>query len=70
MYLNQYKVEHTYRLMKSGMGVDTAYVQMPSRANALLFVIGIVILASGIMDAMLRKNNGAYRTVKRVRNDI
>lgn len=26
LYLDRYKVEHTYRLMKSGMGVDSVYV--------------------------------------------
>jgi len=70
LYLDQYKVEHTYRLMKSGMGVDTVYVQTPSRANALLFVIGIATLVSSIMDAMLRRKGGTYRTVKRACVDI
>jgi transposase len=70
LYLDQYKVEHTYRLMKSGMGVDTVYVQTPSRANALLFVIGIATLVSSIMDAMLRKNGCRYGTVKQACRDL
>ena len=70
LYLDQYKVEHTYRLMKSGMGVDTVYVQTPSRANALLFVIGIATLVSSIMDAMLKKNGCRYGTVKQACRDL
>lgn len=70
LYLDQYKVEHTYRLMKSGMGVDIVYVQTPSRVNALLFVIGIATLVSSIMDAVLRKNGCRYGTVKQACRDL
>lgn len=65
LYLDQYKVEHTYRLLKSGMGVDSVYVHTPSRANALLFVVSIATLVSSIMDALMRRN-GDRRTVKQI----
>lgn len=68
LYLDQCKVEHTYRLMKSGMGVDTVYVQTPSRA--MLLVVAIAILVLSIMDTMLRRNNERYRTVRRACNDL
>jgi transposase len=71
LYLDQYKVEHTYRLMKSGMGVDSVYVRTPSRANALLFVVAIATLVSSILDALLRRNRkGRRRTVGQVCGDI
>ena len=53
LYLDRYKVEYTYRLMKSGMGVDSVYVRTPERAGALLFAITIATLVSGIIDALL-----------------
>jgi len=65
LYLDQYKVEHTYRLLKSGMGVDSVYVHTPSRANALLFVVSIATLISSIMDALMGRN-GDRRTVKQI----
>jgi len=71
LYLDQYKVEHTYRLMKSGMGVDSVYVRTPSRANALLFVVAIATLVSSMMDAILRRNGkGRQKTVKQICTEI
>jgi len=67
LYLDQYKSEHVYRLMKSGMGVDSVYVRTPSRANALLFVVAIATLVSSVMDALLRRNGkGRHKTVKQI----
>jgi len=67
LYLDQYKTEHTYRLMKSGMGVDSVYVHTPSRANALLFVIAVATLVSSVMDAMIRRNGkGRQKAVRQV----
>lgn len=65
LYLDQYKVEHTYRLMKSGMGVDSVYVRTPSRANALLFVVAIATLVSSVIDALLKRSGRSrFATVK------
>jgi transposase len=65
LYLDQYKSEHTFRLMKSGMGVDSVYVRTPSRANALLFVVAIATLISNVMDALLRRGGkGRYGTTE------
>jgi transposase len=67
LYLDQYKAEHTYRLMKSGMGVDSVYVHTPSRAGALLFVISVATLVSSVMDAMMKRNGkGRRKTVRQV----
>lgn len=71
LYLDQYKVEHTYRLMKSGMGVDSVYVRTPKRADALLFVVAISTLISSIIDALLRRSGACpYPTVKRAAEEI
>ena len=65
LYLNEYKVEHTYRLMKSGLGVDRVFFRTPSRENAMMFVVGIATLIENIIDAMNRRNGDrdTFRTV-------
>ena len=71
LYLDQYKVEHTYRLMKSGMGVDSVYVRTPKRADALLFVVAVATLISSIIDALLRRNGTCpYPTVRKAAEAI
>lgn len=52
-YLGEYRIEHTYRLMKSGLGVDSVYLHTPERENAMMFVIGIAAIISGTVDAVL-----------------
>ena len=65
LYLDQYKVEHSFRLMKSDMGVSPVFVKMPSRANALLFVVAIATLVSNIIDALIRRSGeGRLKTMK------
>jgi len=71
LYLDQYKPEHTYRLMKSGMGVSSVYVHTPSRAAALLFTVAVATLVNSVMDALLRRNaKGKSRTVSRICTEI
>ena len=62
-YLNEYKIEHTYRLMKSGLGVDEVYLHTPERENAMMFVIGIATIVSNVVDAVLRRMPGKRVTV-------
>ncbi len=53
-YLGQFMVEHAFRLMKSGMGIDRVYIQKPSRENAMMFVISLTTMLSDVMDHILR----------------
>ena len=55
-YLGQYRVEHAFRLMKSGMGIDRVYIQKPSRENAMMFVISLTTMISNVMDHIFRQN--------------
>jgi transposase len=66
LYLEEYKVEHTYRLMKSGLGVDSVYLHTPERENAMMFVIGIAAIISGTIDAVLGKRKGKKITMDRI----
>lgn len=71
LYLDQYKVEYTYRLMKSAMGVDSLYVRTPQRSDALLSVVAVATLISGIIDELLRRNgSSSFPTVKKVAEAI
>ena len=55
IYGHEYKVEQSFRLMKSGLGMNSVFVQKPSRENAMMFVICIGVLLSNIADAMFRR---------------
>ncbi len=65
LYLNEYKVEHTYRLMKSGLGVDRVFFKTPSRENAMMFVVGLATLLENVINALNRRNGvrDTFRTV-------
>ena len=55
LYANEYKVEHTFRLLKSGMGMDSVFLQNPSRENTMMFVLSIAGLMMSTADAVLRR---------------
>ena len=55
LYAGEYRVEHTFRLMKSGIGIDRVYLQTPSRERAMMFVVGLISLISQLMDALLKR---------------
>ena len=66
LYLDEYKVEHTYRLMKSGLGVDEVYLHTPERENAMQFVISIATILSNVIDAVLARMPGVRVTADRL----
>lgn len=57
LYLDEYKAEHTYRLLKSGLGMDKVYLHKGNRVAAMMFIAGIAGLLSSTMDAVLRRGN-------------
>ena len=64
-YLNQYRIEHAFRLMKDGMGIDRVYLHRPSRENAMLFVISVATMVSDIITHVL-KEKGIGLTMQNV----
>ena len=62
-YLGQYRVEHAFRLMKDGMGIDRVYLHRPSRENAMMFVISLATMLSDIVTHVL-KTNGIDMTMQ------
>ncbi len=57
LYNQEYKVEQSFRFMKSGIGMNSIYLQTPSRENAMMFVISIAVLVTNIADAIFRREN-------------
>ena len=53
-YLGQYRVEHAFRLEKSGMNMSRVYIHKPSRENAMMFVISVATMMSDIIAHVLR----------------
>lgn len=53
-YLGQYRIEHAFRLMKDGMHMSTVCIQKPSRENAMMFVISLGTMLTGVMDHVLK----------------
>lgn len=52
LYDEEYVVEHSFRFMKSGLGIDTVFLQTPERENAMMFVMSVAALVSNIADAV------------------
>ncbi len=55
LYNQEYKVEQSFRFMKSGIGMNSIFLQTPSRENAMMFVISIAVLVTNIADAIFRR---------------
>lgn len=64
VYLDQYKIEHAFRLMKDGMGIDRVYLHRPSRENAMMFVISIATMLSDAMTFVMKSKGIDYTAQK------
>ncbi len=53
-YLDQYKVEHAFRLAKDGMRMSRVYIHRPSRENAMMFVISLGTIVSDVIGHVLK----------------
>ncbi len=73
-YNQEYKVEKSFRFMKSGMGMNSIFLQTPSRENAMMFVISIAVLISNIADAMFKRAktllDGRQLTMYNLANEV
>ena len=55
IYNSEYRVERSFRFLKSGVGMNSVYLQTPSRENAMMFVLSIAVLISNIADAIFKR---------------
>ena len=49
-YLDEYKPEHVFRLLKSGIGMDKVYLHRGSRVAAMFFIAGVAGTLLSVMD--------------------
>ena len=68
-YLDQYRIEHAFRLMKDGMRIGRVYIHRPSRENAMSFVCSLATMIVDVMDHVL-KRNGVDMSFEKVVNDL
>ena len=64
-YLDQYKVEHAFRLAKDGTKMSRVYIHRPSRENAMMFVISLGTMVSDVIGHVL-KTKGIDSTTDRI----
>lgn len=62
LYLDQYKQEHTFKLLKGKVGLNEVFFKKPERENAMMFVLGLAALVRNMIDLMFRRTNGLFTT--------
>lgn len=68
-YLGQYKVEHAFRLMKSGFGLSTVYLHKPSREDSMMAIISLATMVSDVIHKVL-KDKGIDNTAENIANEL
>lgn len=68
-YLDQYKIEHAFRLMKDGMRIGRVYIHRPSRENAMSFVCSLATMMTDVIDHVL-KSKGIDMTFCRIVDEL
>lgn len=62
LYLDQYKQEHTFKLLKGKVGLNDVFFKNPERENAMMFVLGLAALVRNIIDLRFRVTPGRFTT--------
>ena len=63
-YLDEYKPEHLFRLLKSGLGRDKVFLHRGSRVAAMMFIAGLAGTLLSVMDELLRRGNADISTYR------
>ena len=58
MYFGQWRVEHVFGEMKSGIGADEVFLRDGKRESVMLFLIAIAVHVRSIMKFILRRDGG------------
>ncbi len=67
LYLEEYKTEAGFKMMKSGMNIGNVYIHTPSRITAVAFVVSLATMVCKTLDHVLEETRPAgeqRRTVK------
>ena len=62
LYLDQYKQEHTFRLLKGKVGLNDVFFKKSERENAMMFVLGIAALIRNVIDLRFLMRPGCFTT--------
>ena len=62
LYLDQYKQEHTFKLLKGKVGLCDVLFKKPERENAMMFVLGLAALLRNVIDLRFRRSEGRFTT--------
>ena len=54
-YLDEFTIEHVFRLGKSGLGMDHMFLHTPSRQDAVVFLTSIASMISKTVDIVLKR---------------
>ena len=69
IYLDRFHVEHAFRLMKSGFGLSTVYLQKPSRENAMMAIISLATMLSDSIHKVLEMKD-IDNTAENIANEL
>ena len=58
MYFGQWRIEHVFGEMKSGLGADEVFLRDGKRESAMLFLIAMAVHVRSIMKFILRRDGG------------
>ena len=58
IYFGQWRIEHVFGEMKSGLGADSVFVRDGKRESAMLFLIAMAVLVRSVIRFILRRNGG------------
>ena len=60
LYLDQYKQEHAFSLLKGKVGLAQVFVSKPERANVMMFVLGLAALLRNVIDGRFSREKGVF----------
>lgn len=72
LYLEQYKAEAGFKMMKSGMDIANVYIHTPSRISAVAFIVSLATMVCKTIDHVLRaaREPGERRRTMKALADI
>ncbi len=72
LYLEQYRAEAGFKMMKSGMSIGNVYIHATSRITAVVFVVALATVQSIVADMVLRdrKPKGERRQTIKALADV
>jgi len=64
LYLNQYKQEHNFSLLKGKVGMAQVFFSKPERENVMIFVLGLAVLMRNLIDYRFSREKGVFTTAQ------